>query len=45
MNSEAVDTGFIASLGLGWQHGGVDLKEDVVKGGAEVGAVDGVVAG
>lgn len=44
MNAEAKDLGVVAALGLCGQHGGVDLEEDVVEGGAEVGAVDDGVA-
>lgn len=41
---EAEDSRLVAALGLGREHGGVYLEEDVVEGGAEVGAVDDGVA-
>lgn len=45
MDLEAVDTGHVALGALGGDQGRVDLEDDVVEGGAEVGAVDGGVAG
>lgn len=42
---EAVDAGHVPLDGLQGDKGGVDLEEDVVEGGAEVGAVDSGVAG
>ena len=44
MHAESVDARLVAALGLGGRQGRVDLEEDVVEAGAEVGAVDGVVA-
>ena len=44
MHAETVDARLVAALGLGGRQGRVDLEEDVVEAGAEVGAVDGVVA-
>jgi hypothetical protein len=41
---KAEDPGLVAALALGRQHVGVHLEEDVVEGGAEVGAVDDGVA-
>lgn len=41
---EAEHLGHVAALGLGRHEGRVDLEEDVLEGGAEVGAVDGGVA-
>lgn len=41
---EAVDAGDVPFNAFGGDEGGVDLEDDVVKGGAEVGAVDGGVA-
>lgn len=43
MHAEAVDARLVAALRLDGRERGVHLKEDVVEGGAEVGAVDGVV--
>jgi hypothetical protein len=40
---EAEDLGFVAAPRFDGDEGGVDLEEHVVKGGAEVGAVDGGV--
>lgn len=45
MDLEAVDARHVALGALGGDEGGVDLEEDVVEGGAEVGAVDAGVAG
>lgn len=43
MDSEAINPGLVAPLGLGGHDAGVDLEEDVVERGPEVRAVDGVV--
>lgn len=44
MHLEAVDAGDVPLDAFGWNEGGVDLENDVVEGGAEVGAVDRGVA-
>lgn len=44
MHFEAVDLGLVAAAGFFGDEGWVDLEEDVVERGAEVGAVDGGVA-
>jgi len=44
VHAETVDAGLVAALRLRGRQGRVDLEQDVVEGGAEVGAVDGVVA-
>ena len=40
MHLEAEDAGLVSSLCFGGKHRGVDLEEDVVERGAEVGAVN-----
>ena len=45
MDLEAVDAGDVALNRLEGHEGRVDLEEDVVEGGAKVGAVDGGVSG
>lgn len=42
---EAVDSGFIAAHALLGVQGGIDLEQDRVEGGSEVGTVDGGVSG
>ena len=44
MNPKPINPGLIPALGFRGQHGRVDLKQDVVEGGAEVCAIDAVVA-
>lgn len=44
MHLEAVDAGDVSLDAFGGDEGGVDLEDDVVEGGAEVGAIDGGVA-
>lgn len=41
---EAVDAGDVPLDAFGGDEGGIDLEDDVVEGGAEVGAVDGGMA-
>lgn len=45
MYFESVDSGLVASQALLGVQGGIHLEEDGVEGGAEVGTVDGGVAG
>lgn len=45
VDPEAVDPGLVSFLRLLRDQRGVDLEQDVLEGGAEVGAVDGGVAG
>ena len=42
---EAVDAGYVTLDALSGDQGGVDLEDDVVEGGAEVGTIDSSVAG
>lgn len=44
MHLEAVDAGDVPLDAFGGDEGGIDLEDDVVEGGAEVGAVDGGMA-
>lgn len=45
MNSETIDAGYVSIISLLGDQGGVDLKYDIVEGGAEVRAIDSRVTG
>ncbi len=45
MHPKPIQPGLIPPLRLHWHQRGIDLEEDVVKGGAEVRAINTVMAG